>query len=380
MIGKISKGQSFAGVLRYLENKVNQGVGTRIDSNMYGTSEKQLVKEFEIMASQRPNLGKPVFHASLNLAPEENLTDKQFISMAQKYMDEMGFSNNQFVVYRHFDREHDHIHIVANRVSLNGRTVTDKNDFRRTETILRSFEEDLGLRTVENSLKSKAKQLSKGQVEYFRRTGIVPAKTQIETIIDDSLKQQTSLPKFVADLRKNGVNVVFHENKQKIFGISYELEGTSFKGSDIGRGYTWSQIQKQINYEHERELNPLRTTVGRGEKKNPRGTSQSTSGSKYNRHSGVKRGNYTVDNFPAGAPDSGQRRGAKTGHYTNSVERNGKEVRGHFKTTGTRESTTNFKDLFSGILGGNSSQSGDLGSQSDSRIKKRKKRRRGLKP
>src|SRR5690554_3674680 len=118
MIGKISKGQSFAGVLRYLENKVNQGVGTRIDSNMYGTSEKQLVKEFEIMASQRPNLGKPVFHASLNLAPEENLTDKQFISMAQKYMDEMGFSNNQFVVYRHFDREHDHIHIIANRVSL----------------------------------------------------------------------------------------------------------------------------------------------------------------------------------------------------------------------------------------------------------------------
>ncbi|WP_291862039.1 relaxase/mobilization nuclease domain-containing protein [Marinilabilia sp.] len=220
MIGKISKGQSFSGVLRYLENKVSQGVGTRIGSNMYGKSEKQLSNEFEIVASQRPNLGKPVFHASLNLAPGEKLSDKQFMGMAHKYMNEMGFSENQFLVYRHFDREHDHIHIVANRVNMAGKTVTDKNDFRKTEAILRSFEQEYGLKKVENSHESKAKQLSKGQVEYYRRTGDVPAKTQIAAIIDDSLQKQPSLPKFIDDLQKNGVNVVFHGNTQKTFGIS----------------------------------------------------------------------------------------------------------------------------------------------------------------
>jgi hypothetical protein len=33
-------------------------------------------------------------------------------------------------------------------------------------------------------------------------------------------------------------------NKQKVFGISYELDGSSFKGSNIVRGYTWLKIQK----------------------------------------------------------------------------------------------------------------------------------------
>jgi hypothetical protein len=375
MIGKISKGQSFSGVLRYLENKVSQGVGTRIGSNMYGKTENQLSNEFEIVSSQRPNLGKPVFHASLNLAPGEKLSDKQFMEMAHKYMNEMGFSENQFLVYRHFDREHDHIHIVANRVNMAGKTVTDKNDFRKTEAILRSFEQEYGLKKVENSQESKARQLSKGQIEYYRRTGEVPAKTQIAAIIDDSLQRRPSLPKFIDDLQKNGVNVVFHGNKQKAFGISYELEGSSFKGSNIGRGYTWSKIQKQLNYEHERELNPLRPTGSRGKKENIRGANQSTSGNKYLRNTGVEGTDYTGNKITAGATGSGQGRGTETGHNTHSMERSGQDIRRNPETTETSWTTNNIKNIFTGSPGGNSNQSGNMGSNSDNRVKKWRKRR-----
>lgn len=375
MIGKISKGQSFSGVLRYLENKVSQGVGTRIGSNMYGKTENQLSNEFEIVSSQRPNLGKPVFHASLNLAPGEKLSDKQFMEMAHKYMNEMGFSENQFLVYRHFDREHDHIHIVANRVNMAGKTVTDKNDFRKTEAILRSFEQEYGLKKVENSQESKARQLSKGQIEYYRRTGEVPAKTQIAAIIDDSLQRRPSLPKFIDDLQKNGVNVVFHGNKQKTFGISYELEGSSFKGSNIGRGYTWSKIQKQLNYEHERELNPLRPTGSRGKKENIRGANQSTSGNKYLRNTGVERTDYTGNKITARATGSGQGRGTETGHNSHSMERSGQDIRRNPETTETSWTTNNIKNIFTGSPGGNSNQSGNMGSNSDNRVKKWRKRR-----
>lgn len=376
MIGKISKGQSFSGVLRYMENKVSQGVGNRIGSNMYGKSEKQLSNEFEIVASQRPNLGKPVFHASLNLAPGEKLSDKQFMGMAHKYMNEMGFSENQFLVYRHFDREHDHIHIVANRVNMEGKTVTDKNDFRKTEAILRSFEQEYGLKKVENSQESKAKQLSKGQVEYYRRTGEVPAKTQIAAIIDDSLRKRPSLPKFIDDLQKNGVNVIFHGNKQRTFGISYELEGSSFKGSNIGRGYTWSKIQKQLNYEHERELNPLHPTGSRGKKENIRGASQSTSGGEYLRHSRAERTDYTVNKFTSGATGSGQGRGTETGHNSHSMERSGQDIRRNPETTETSGTAVNIKNLFLGSPGGNSSQSSNMDNNPDNKVKKMRKKQK----
>lgn len=380
MIGKISKGSSFSGVLRYLENKVSQRVGIRLGSNMYGESEKQLSKEFDIVASQRPNLSKPVLHASINLAPEEKLSDKQFMQIADKYMKEMGFSDNQYLVYRHFDREHEHIHIVANRVTTAGKTVTDRNDFQRTEEILRSLEKEYGLKQVENSIESKTKQLSKGQVEYFRRTGEVPARTQIALIIDDSLKNRPSLPKFIDDLHKSGVNVVFHSNNQKVFGISYELEGISFKGSNIGRGYTWSKIQKQIHYEHEKELNNLCRTSSRGEKENIRGSDISTSGYKYLRDSRINRTDESIGQFASGVTSASQRRGAEISHNINSMERGRERVQGSSETTKTSSTTTNIKNLLTGSFGGGSSQSLDMGNNDDDNVKKRRIRRKKKRP
>ncbi|WP_366519929.1 relaxase/mobilization nuclease domain-containing protein [Halodesulfovibrio sp.] len=40
----------------------------------------------------------------------------------------MGFSNSQYVVVRHNDTEHDHIHIIANRVSMDGAVVSESNE------------------------------------------------------------------------------------------------------------------------------------------------------------------------------------------------------------------------------------------------------------
>ena len=58
---------------------------------------------------------KPVFHASLSAAPGEQLSDDQWNSITKSYLQKMGFSEeHQFVVIRHFDRDRDHIHILAN--------------------------------------------------------------------------------------------------------------------------------------------------------------------------------------------------------------------------------------------------------------------------
>ena len=39
--------------------------------------------------------------------------------------------NNQFIAIMHNDTNHQHVHIVANRIGFDGKTVSDSNNYKR---------------------------------------------------------------------------------------------------------------------------------------------------------------------------------------------------------------------------------------------------------
>ena len=55
------------------------------------------------------------------------------VGIAAEYLSGMGIRNTQFIIARHRDREHPHLHILFNRVDNDGRTVSDRNDRYRSE-------------------------------------------------------------------------------------------------------------------------------------------------------------------------------------------------------------------------------------------------------
>lgn len=71
-----------------------------------------------------------MYHISLDFAHEDapKLTDALMVEIAREYMRRMGITNTQYIVCRHTDREHQHLHIVANRVDNDGNTISDSND------------------------------------------------------------------------------------------------------------------------------------------------------------------------------------------------------------------------------------------------------------
>jgi hypothetical protein len=75
MIAKAVKGRGFRGALAY---DLNQEKGRVIDTNMSGTTARELAKEFGEVRSLRPKLGKAVLHVSLSVAPGEHLSDEQW--------------------------------------------------------------------------------------------------------------------------------------------------------------------------------------------------------------------------------------------------------------------------------------------------------------
>lgn len=295
MIGKITKGISFRGVLDYLETKVSEGQGERIGCNMYGENARQLSTEFGMSRFLRPNLSKAVFHASLNLAPGETATNEEFLKMADIYLEEMGFNDCQYLAYRHFDREHHHIHLVVSRISLEGNVVSDKADFARSERIMRKLEKEFGLSQVIDSREAKNKQLSKGQIEKFRRTGEVPIIVQLQQILTLAISNKPLLSEFIKELSSYGVNVNIHHNSNKVFGISYELDGVAFKGSSLGKRYTWNNIKKQINYEHERDFESIRAAGTGRASENARGAGREASTNERNKRQRTQGSNISYN-------------------------------------------------------------------------------------
>ena len=263
MIAKMSKGRGFRGALNY---DITKEGGRIISTNMAGQNPRELAAEFGEIRKLRPNLGKAVMHVSLSAAHGEKLTDEQWQAIGQRYLRGMGFTDNQFVMTRHTDTEHEHIHILANRITHGGEVVSDGQDYKRQETIMREIERDFGLQRVAPSAEAERKAPTKGEVEQHARTGQPSARQQLQQLCDGAAKGCTSFSEYQERLEELGVELVPVAQLQgaKLSGLSYRLDGVTMKGSDLGKTYTAAGIQKKgISYEQDRDFAAVRRSIER---------------------------------------------------------------------------------------------------------------------
>ena len=243
MIGKQVKGKSFRGVLNYLHQKEKAKL---IGGNMAGKTPRSLAAEFSVSRDLNPCLKKAVYHASLSLPKTEHLDDDRWCNIADDYVSGMGFDESQYVVYRHGDRDHEHIHIVASRVRLtDGTTVSDSWDYRRSETLIRSLEAQYELSSVSSSRDRDDRAPTTGELRKQWRTGETGVRNQLVADIEQAAAGDPTLPQFMHRLKDRGVNArVGYTRTGKVKGISYELAGVAFSGSKLGKAYTFPGLKK----------------------------------------------------------------------------------------------------------------------------------------
>jgi hypothetical protein len=244
MISKAVKGKGFRGALTY---DLNTEKGRVIGGNMAGQTVDELTAEFGQIRKLRPNLQKAVLHVSLSAAPGEKLSDAQWQSIGQKYLDGMGFKNNQYIMTRHEDTAHEHIHILANRITHDGQVVSDSHDYKRQSQIMRQIEKEYGLKTVEPSQETGRKGLRKTEIEKSLRTGEPNMRLILQNLASRAIKKSDGIVEYAKQLKSQGVALIgtFQQGGQKLTGLVYEKDGFRFKGSDLGKSYTPAGLSKK---------------------------------------------------------------------------------------------------------------------------------------
>lgn len=156
MIAKIGRGSNLFGALAYNQLKVNSENGKILLMNkMIETKDgnytvAQLAKSFETYLIANKNTEKTTLHISLNPDPKDNVSDEKFIQMAQDYMNEMGYGNQPFIVFKHTDINRTHIHIVSVGVDEEGKKISDKFEKRKSMKICRELEKKYNLINASN--------------------------------------------------------------------------------------------------------------------------------------------------------------------------------------------------------------------------------------
>ena len=263
MIAKAVKGKGFRGALEY---DLTKEQGRVIDKNMASEKPRELAAEFGEIRKLRPNLGKAVLHVSLSAAPGEKLSDDQWREIGKRYMDGMGLENNQFVMTRHVDTDHEHIHILANRIRFDGSVTSDSHDYKRQEVVMREIERDYGLQRVAFSIEAERKAPTKGEIEQHLRTGEPSARQQLQQFCDAAIKNCRSITEYQEQLDAVGVELVpvVQLEGAKLSGLSYRLDGVTMKGSDLGKGYSPAGLAKRgVTYEQDRDFAAVRSSIER---------------------------------------------------------------------------------------------------------------------
>ena len=239
MIGKLKKGSSFAGCIRYVTGKDEAKIIVS-DGVLLGTN-AEMTQSFELQRQLNPRIKKPVGHIALSFKPEDKsrLTDEFMAKIAIEYMRMMGITDTQFIIVRHHNTDNPHCHIVYNRINNDGKLISDRNDYRRNEQVTKALKSKYGLTYGTDKSKTNTRKLRNAE----------RAKYEIHNAVKGVLKAADSWHKFKNELAKRGVHLEFvykDKAQTKVQGIRFCKDGYSFKGTQMSRDYSFGKLNARF--------------------------------------------------------------------------------------------------------------------------------------
>ncbi len=261
MKGNVAKtGRSFKNRVDYILKDDHSFICSNISADKNNVSD--LTDEFKTVSSFRQDIKKPVFHAFLSLPKNEHLTDEQWQEIAKDYLKEMNIDidKHQYICVRHKDTDQDHIHIVANRIGLDGSVWHGQHSAFNTIAACERLEIKHGL-TITKGLQGQKSDVSaptKAEIEQALRTGEKPARIVLQNALQAAMVGKPDLETFIDRLQAVGIDPAFNvASTGNVAGVSFGIKNNEkniyFKGSQLGKKYSWNTIEGKVKYDKNRD-------------------------------------------------------------------------------------------------------------------------------
>ncbi|MDR7131674.1 hypothetical protein J2X69_004038 [Algoriphagus sp. 4150] len=207
MVAIIKTSSSIRRPFHYNENKVVQAAAELLLAQNYPIKNAEQSADMRLkyllrLASLNSRTGVNAVHISLNFAPGEEFDKEKLLQISNEYMKGIGFQSQPYLVYRHTDAGHPHLHIVTTNIALDGRRIPLHNIGRlKSEPTRKALEKQFGLVPAESQKQGLfiAKPVSVSRLDY----GKSETKRAIGNVLQHVLKgySYTSLAELNAILQ-----------------------------------------------------------------------------------------------------------------------------------------------------------------------------------
>lgn len=257
MVAKFSHGSSLYGALSYNQEKVNEGLGKVLATNLVIEPNDRVfnvascMEDFERFMPSHIRTTKPVIHISLNPHPDDKLTDQQLADIGREYMEQFGYGGQPYMIFKHEDIGREHIHIVSTRVRTDGSIISDSKNYERSRKITDSLEQKYSLYSKE-----------KNQGEAWQLAPINVSQGNLKKQVANVIKPLSEMYSFqtlgeyraLLSLYDIGVEEIKGENKGKAYrGLVYSAldsdgnrVGTPLKSSLFGKEHGLDRLEKRF--------------------------------------------------------------------------------------------------------------------------------------
>lgn len=179
-------------------------------------------------------------HFSISFAPGENIPKEKLLDMTRECALKFGFENNQYLSVYHKDTHHQHLHIVANRIGFDGRTVSDSQSYKKIAEYCRKME-----------LKHQLKQVLSPKLFLNKEQRLLPRldqrKEKMKADIRECLRYTYNYEQFKRQMEQRGYQLI------KGRGIAFmDDKGVRVKGCEMG--YSLKRIEQIFEQKQDLQL------------------------------------------------------------------------------------------------------------------------------
>ena len=244
MIAKIHPGNNFGGLVNYANDIEKKDAVVVASDGVSLASNAAITASFKVQAKTHSGVKDFVGHISLSFSPEDKdkVDNELMAKIAKEYMRRMGIINTQYVIFRHQDQPHPHVHIVYNRVDNDGNIIKGDCSFSKSAAITKALTRKYGL-TFGRGKKNVRRERLKGKDVI---------KYRIYDEVNASLKSCSSWQDLCKVLSPKGISLDFVRDSDG------SVRGVTFTDNESNVTFAGGRIDHSLSYD---SINPFLETA-----------------------------------------------------------------------------------------------------------------------
>lgn len=239
MISKVFPGHHFYHAVRYVckEEKKPEILATEgVRAHDYRLMAQDFINQHEL----RPSKKQACFHSILSFHPSEKPDNATLVEIAKKYLEGIGITNTQYAIVKHTEKAHLHLHVIANMVNNDGKSIRDNWIALKGKRLAQQLTEEFKLiPALQKDLKlTNLEALSESEANKYK----------VYIAISENLPLSHTMEELEKRLQRLGIEMRYKYKGQtsEKQGISFKIGNDCFKGSKVDRRFSLANLQKSL--------------------------------------------------------------------------------------------------------------------------------------